>query len=247
MFEPARRAFELMGKSGWIWKDARFITADVEIDANAAAKWLPLGLKPLKPGRATVFIVDYPYTSFGSVYREAGLFIHVRCGLLKGRFCAWMLVDDDTALVFGREMLGFPKKLGEFTFSWTKNKVQATVKRQGVTLLSLSGKPGQPRQNPKPMMANRVLNAWGPLGPINMNLGAVITMKPSECITESLDADLEVSIQGTENDPLTKLSPGRVLSSRLVRADFAKLTDPILPILPVGPSYLIKNLPLRYL
>jgi hypothetical protein len=73
--------------------------------------------------------------------------------------CPWMLVDSDRSMIAGREVLGFPKKLGAFSFaidgeelSFRGNEtkpfrspfragatVAATVSRGGVTLLDASG------------------------------------------------------------------------------------------------------------
>lgn len=75
--------------------------------------------------------------------------------------CPWMLVDSDRSMIAGREVLGFPKKLGAFSFAvdgvelssaFRGNEtkpfrspfragatVAATVSRGGVTLLDASG------------------------------------------------------------------------------------------------------------
>ena len=92
---------------------------------------------------------------------------HVPSGK-RASHCPWMLVDSDRSMIAGREVLGFPKKLGAFSFrvdgvelssaktdrDGEKNtsslsaferlfragaRVAATVSRGGVTLLDASG------------------------------------------------------------------------------------------------------------
>ncbi len=248
MFKDIRRAFTLGGRGAWVWNDARFLAADIEVDARAANRWLPFGLCATKPGRATFFIADYPRTSFGSVYREAAVLLHVRLGLWRGLFCPWMVVDDDTALILGRELLGFPKKMAGFTFSATDSEVSASVERRGVKVLEFSGKIGPEEAKPAPMMARRIFNVWGATGPAALGIQAVVTMKPSERITVSRRVELaSARIRGSAEDPLDELKPGSAVSARFVRMDFARMTDLALPLYPVGPGFLLRNLPLRVL
>ena len=55
----------------WLIEDARFIAARVDLDPEAAARWLPRNLHPT--GTARLFFAYYPKTSFGSVYNEVAL------------------------------------------------------------------------------------------------------------------------------------------------------------------------------
>ena len=41
---------------------------------------------------------------------------HVPSGK-RAYHCPWMLVDSDRSMIAGREILGFPKKLGAFSFA----------------------------------------------------------------------------------------------------------------------------------
>ena len=103
----------------WAWSDASVLAADVKVNEKAASSWLPGWLRILEPAMATVFVADYPNKLPSGVdpYKETAILLHVRLGKAGGVFCPWMLVDDDAALLLGRETLGYPKKLGE---SWRK-------------------------------------------------------------------------------------------------------------------------------
>jgi len=78
-FWGALRFFRNLSRAeGNLWDNARFILADVPLNAGAASGLLPAGLRPSDPAMATLFIVDYTRTSFTVPYHEAALLVHVR-------------------------------------------------------------------------------------------------------------------------------------------------------------------------
>ena len=51
---------------------------------------------------------------------------HVPSGK-RAYHCPWMLVDSDRSMIAGREVLGFPKKLGAFSFAVDGVEVSAAA------------------------------------------------------------------------------------------------------------------------
>ena len=113
-FRRIRRAIKKDGVK--MWDGARLVLADVPVNAREAARILPWCMKPVDPPLATLFITDYPKNAFTVPYKEAAVLIHVRTPLGRGIHCCWMVVDDDTALILGRENLGYPKKMADITY-----------------------------------------------------------------------------------------------------------------------------------
>ena len=124
----------------------------MEVDNKSASAWLPNWLRILEPARATVFVADYPNgVSVGvDPYREAAVLLHVRLGRVEGVFNPWMLVDDDAALILGREVLGCPKKMGEISLLLEDSQVKADVERKGMKLIAITGKLGDIDPAPPP-------------------------------------------------------------------------------------------------
>lgn len=242
MLDSIRELRRLANLGGWIFTDATFLAAKVEIDPDRAARWLPGGLRLARPATATLFIAHYPQTSFGSVYNEAGLFVDVRRRLRSAVHCPWMLVDDDIALILGRELLGYPKKMGTFSVSLDGDDVDASVERKGVRLLRLRGKVGPAAVNPPPMLARRTFNAWGPLG---LALQKLLTFTPTEQILEARTVDLAIEIRPAPRDPLHELGVGRVLEAYRYRLNIGGSGVP-LPVRSLSPLYLLRSLTLRY-
>lgn len=139
-FKRMRKAI----KSGLkLWENARFVMTDVPLDKQEAQKILPLGMNLTAPPMATVFVVNYQNTAFTVPYKEAAFLIHVRTPLGKGLHCCWMVVDDDTALILGRELLGYPKKMADIRFEEKGGDVKASVTRRGTRVLAMEAKRGQ--------------------------------------------------------------------------------------------------------
>lgn len=83
-----------------LWEDTTFVLIDVPLNPVEAKKILPMLMFLSKPYRATFFIAKYAKTAFTGTYNEAALLLHVRTPLGKGVYCPWMIVNDDTALIY---------------------------------------------------------------------------------------------------------------------------------------------------
>lgn len=200
-----------------LWDNARFILADVPLGRAAANNILPLGMTVSDPPLGTLFIVDYTKTSFTVPYKEAALLIHVKTLLGSGVHCPWMVVDDDTALIYGRELLGYPKKMAEFVFEEGEDSIEASVTRRGVEVLRMAGKRGAPETSPPPVFNKKTFNAGG-LGQF-FSINPVWLFKPREIIHESFEADVEVTLGESEFDPIAGLVSGPPAGGRFVVMD----------------------------
>lgn len=229
---------------GWMWRNATILAVDVGVDPRAASKWLPCGLRIASPCKATLFVADYPETSFGSVYREAAVLLHTRwLGLLACVHCPWMLVDDDVALILGRECLGYPKKMGSIALSVQGDRVTAQVERAGTRLLDMSGELGDMDQAPPSLLGQRTVNAWGLAG---ISLTKLLMFSPNEEILEARKVKLNIDVHGSDRDPLDQLKVGAVLEARLYRTHIGAGKVPPIPVGVLTPLFLIRNWPLRF-
>src|SRR5262245_15254611 len=110
------RLVSMLAPGDWLYLDAHYLVADVELDPDLARRWVPRPLTLATPARASIFTAWFPTTTFGSSYREAGILLHVEHAGRPAVYSPWMLVDDDVALILGRELLGYPKKIGQIDF-----------------------------------------------------------------------------------------------------------------------------------
>lgn len=237
----------LRGEGEWIWVNARILAVDIEVDPKAASRWLPWGMRIIQPARATVFVADYPELTIDlDPYHETAVLLPVRFGWMRAVFNPWILVDDDSAMLLGREALGYPKKMGKISLTVAEGRVEARVERKGTRLLQISGTLEGPDPDPPPFFDRHLINVWGLLG---LSLQKLLYFRSREEILEAQRVSARISVNGSAKDPLDELKPGRVLEARLYRMNIAstKSRSVPIPIFPVYPTFVIRNYPLRYL
>jgi acetoacetate decarboxylase len=235
------RLAAMMAPGEWIYRDAYYLVADVELDEAAASQWIPRPLALARPGRAQVFTGYFPTNTFGSVYREAGVFVDVVHRGTRAMFCPWMLVDDDVALIVGRELLGYPKKLGELAWEHEGDRIRGSAHRRGHELISMEGTLGERIAEPPPILGRPHRNIRATTG---ISVPKVIAFTPRERVVEVRRATLDVRIGGSERDPLHEMGFGRVLDARLHRVDLGGAMPPI-PVAAVSPLAFARHILLR--
>ena len=244
ILEDMRR---IKGDGEWMWVNASILAIEMAVDAKATSSWLPGGMKLLEPARATVFVADYPELTIDvDPYHEVALLLHVRFGWMRGVFNPWILVDDDSAMLLGREALGCPKKMGEISLTVEGGSVKASVARKGTQLLEVSGTLKGPDSDPPPFFDRHWITVWGLMG---LTVQKLLRWRAEEEIHEAQKVDLTLSVNGSAKDPLHELKLGEVLEARLYRMNFARTQSKAMPIpiFPVSPRFMLRNYALRYL
>lgn len=234
------KGFKIEGK---LWENARFLMADVPLHRDEVKRILPRGLWPANPPVATIFICDYTRCGFTVPYKEAAVLIHVRTLLGKGLHCCWMTVDDDTALAYGRELLGYPKKMAQITFVEDGDLISASVTRRGVKVLSMQGRRGEPHSSPPPVFSVKTFNVGGPGQLFAVN--PITLFRPREEVLESYEAEVTVSLAGSEYDPLAPLVAGDPVSGRMAVIDISG-THYFLPVGLAGLFWLNRTFSMRF-
>lgn len=204
------------GGTAFIFRDARLLLVEAEVSATAARRLVPPQLDLAEPAIATFFFADYPSTAFGSIYQEAGVLVHGRDHEGDLLHCCWIVVDDPTGLILGRELYGFPKKMAEVDFRITEERAGGVVQRDGAEVLRIDAVLGEPVEEPEPVFARRCVNAIG--SPITgMRL---IEASTEERIRSEHRATATLSTGAGPRDDLASLAPGEVRSGRLVKVDY---------------------------
>ena len=210
-------------KIAYMFSDAKVLSADVRINADTSAYLLPKPLAFSDPATATIFVADYPSTSFGSIYREAAVFLHVEDEKGPALFCSWIVVDDDTALIGGRELLGTPKKMAEVTLAEDGDKVTGSVIRKDIEVLRFETTLGASIENPSSFASQRMVNAIGT--PITgMKL---YDMPPAgEQIHKARQASGTITVNPSVRDPLSMMEPAPEFSAKYLLLDFGAPKPP---------------------
>jgi acetoacetate decarboxylase len=188
--------------NAYIWRNARVLAVDVPIARETAAAWLPAPLESADLPCASIFIADYPETTLGLVYREAGILLHARDAAGAASHCSWMVVDDDAALIGGRELLGFPKKMAEISLIESGPGVVGSVRRKGTEIMRIEASLGERESEPAPFLGRRIVNAIGT--PITGT--KLLDLPPTgEAIHSSRRGEGKLTLTSSERDALGDL------------------------------------------
>jgi acetoacetate decarboxylase len=227
------------------WDNAQLVLADVPLDFREVKRILPWGMRPSSPPMGTLFFANYPVVSYPLFpYKEAALMVHVRTPLGRGRHCCWIIVDDDPAMILGREMLGFPKKTGTFAFEEKKGHISASITRRGVTVMSMKATRGAVETSPRPVFNIKTFHTGG-MGQY-MAFSPVWMFRPREVIHESYRADIQLTLNDSETDPISRLVAGEPRNGRIAVMDIPGDSPYMLPVGCAGPWVFGRTFNMRF-
>ena len=105
------------------------LTIYFETKPEVVKRLLPPPLKPAKDSFGGAFVANYPRTNFGVTYLESALFLLAEYNGEEGAFCLAMPVTSDMALILGREVFGYPKKMADIFIRREGNRVEGWTER----------------------------------------------------------------------------------------------------------------------
>jgi acetoacetate decarboxylase len=200
---------------------------------------------PSNPPLATIFFADYGTVAYPLFpYKETAMMVHVRTPLGSGRHCCWIIVDDDPAMILGREMLGFPKKTGVFTFEEKKGDISASITRRGIAVMSMKAARFEKESSPAPVLNYKTFH-FGGMGQY-MAFSPVWMFKPREIIHESYSADITLTLKDSAFDPLSRLVAGEPRNGRIVVMDIPGGSPYMLPVGWAGPAVFGRTFAMRF-
>ena len=127
-------------EKGYKLLDVKLLYAMFTTTMEAVEHLLP---PPLEPGDTLVcvaFIAEYHRTNFIPPYNEAAVFIPCQYKGEAGRYCVSMPVTTDIAMIGGREVYGYPKKIAEKIFiERVGNEIHGQCVRYGFPIVEIKG------------------------------------------------------------------------------------------------------------
>lgn len=119
---------------------AEMVMVVARTDPGVVAAVLPKPLQAPKDPVVSALVAHYPQTNFGVDYYEGALSLGAEYRGERGFYCLAMPVDDDTAMIGGREQFGFPKKMADhISLDRDGARVIGSVVRHGVEILHIEG------------------------------------------------------------------------------------------------------------
>jgi acetoacetate decarboxylase len=125
---------------------AEMLTVVFRTDPHVVERVLPRPLRPPPEPLGLAFVASYPDTNFGLAYREGAVCLDASYRGETGFYTLIMPVDDDAAMVEGRELLGYPKKLADrITLERREAHITGSVVRRGTEVIRIDGELGDAR------------------------------------------------------------------------------------------------------
>jgi acetoacetate decarboxylase len=220
---------------------AEFLLVDVPLHPRASdllPPWMRLGREP----RATIVLARYDRPAYTDPYRLAGLLVHVETVLGRGIHPCWMIVTDDTAIVYGRDFIGLPKKGGVVEMDRDGDRVTARVERKGRRVLSLEATLGGPA--PLEPVFDQKMFCVGGAGSVHLASPAWLLRVREENKTVR-EASASIEYGDAPFDPLRALIVGGPIRARHVTCDVLGLRY-LLPVGLAGPRWFVRTFNLRF-
>ena len=123
---------------GYVLGDATMVIAVFRTKEDVIRKVLPPPLEPGPIPTGTAYVAEFHRTNFGVTYNEAALFLSAQYKGFTGNYCLAMPVTNDIAMIGGREVYGFPKKIADEIHVKRKGDIATGVCiRRGIQIIEL--------------------------------------------------------------------------------------------------------------
>jgi len=125
------------------YKDSKILLAMFNPTERSVKKMLPAPLRPSQLPLAALFIGEHPCQEIGT-FMEAALIVQCLFDNTDtgeeevGAYFSHVYVDTDIALASGREIWGYARKNADISLTLKKNRVEASVVRNGHSLMKAS-------------------------------------------------------------------------------------------------------------
>jgi len=125
-------------EKGYELAETKIMTAMFVTTREAIERALPPPLEPGETLGASAYVAEFYRPNFCPPYNEAAVFIPCEYKGEAGSYCLSMPVDNDIAMIGGREIYGYPKKMAE-SISVTRkgNEVHGECVRRGIPIIEI--------------------------------------------------------------------------------------------------------------
>jgi acetoacetate decarboxylase len=206
-----------------VFDDVDMLVLAWRTDPIIIARVLPPPLKPAAAPVVVAFIANFKSTNYNPPYHEAGLYVRAQHEGVEGGYCASMLLDDDIAMMIGREMHGYPKKLARLGLSVNDAKVSAHIERRGVRIIDAELDLTAPTHDPMAALAqlagptytfrfSPAVEGRGMDGPVRL-VESSAAAEPREVLAGSP----RVALTPSEFDPWAELAVEEIIGAAFVR------------------------------
>ncbi|MGY5876112.1 MAG: acetoacetate decarboxylase family protein [Candidatus Thorarchaeota archaeon] len=108
---------------------------------EAIERVLPPPLEPPEAPIGSAYVAEFHRPNFCPPYNEAAVFVEAQYKGMTGSYCLSMPVTNDIAMIGGREIYGYPKKIAERIEVVRKgDSVSGICMRRGIPIIEIGAK-----------------------------------------------------------------------------------------------------------
>ncbi len=202
-------ASPLFGALPHRWQGVQVAIFPFTPNPGAVKHILPPGMEAAD-GPGMVTFLSYPETEFQHPFKEAVVMVPVQVDDICGNYIPYIYVTTDEALIPGREIAGFPKKLAAVEWERDGDRVVGSVTRWGKRILSFEGSvegplPALDGDAPETPPALNYKIIPGPAGEIEVE---EITKVQIELIPRKQEiGQAQLRSEASDHDPISDLVP----------------------------------------
>jgi acetoacetate decarboxylase len=216
--------------------DVETLTVLWDTKPEIVERLLPPPLKPAKRPLAFSYIANFPNTNFGVSYSGSSLYLRAEFDGEEGSYCLSMPVTNDMAMVGGREVFGYPKKIARIEFNHGVDTVEGWVERHGVRFFEVKANmTGQFNVDDAQEIVAEVFRP--DVNPVSYNFkyfpapeGSGFDYNPRlvreevQVRTKSIElGTAEIVLRSSDQDPWLEVEVVRVLGAMFTRSDNSML------------------------
>ena len=192
--------------------------------------------------RFLISILDFSDCQGFIPFKDVGVIIPVRYGDTTGGYYCYEYEDTEGSVIAGREWWGYPKKLAQIRISFGKERITASVRREGVRLIDVTCELLSEREVTRlgskiptiplyPHLTMQVIpNAEGP-GFFMKRIIARDTSIVSKVLVRKYGR-AKISISRLASDPIYKMLPVKILGSVYTVSDYKATWAKVLATIP---------------
>ncbi len=198
--------------------------AMIEVEEKTIRKYLEPTPFAYVNNLAMVYVNDFT-KSEKLPYMDGGIIIQAKYKDIIGGYYLFEYEDDDAAVATGRELWGYPKKLGHMTLEKKGSIIKGTASRRGEELIKIECDISKkisvdlPRLKVFPHLNIQTIPK--PDGPGIFSQRIIARDNSADCklLSEEL-GEVKVELFSSETDPLGEFSPVNVLGGGYSITDF---------------------------
>jgi acetoacetate decarboxylase len=198
---------------------AQALSIQFETDAAVVAALLPPPLEPLATPRVTVSIGRWQSNCVGD-YRGGSVKLAAGHRGVEGEYVLAMYMDGDQPVIFGREVLGEPKKIAESDLRRRGDAFRGWIDRHGRRLIEARAELGEEVEPFEFERFNYNIKSRSAADGFGLQEDAILTRVHSKArVAACRRGEGSIAIAGTVHDPLDELPIRSILGASYVESD----------------------------